>query len=218
MSDNKILINALKSLELNQHASIEEARQRYFERTGQARFKIVFLNDDSAKSDFLKYHEAFVIAMREYKVEHPQTDMDYYPPQQVFNLLFNQGVYYLIKENLIKAGQKFEEAERLKGKHALTKIYLGIILMKRKNYYAAEKYFKKAVEFENDNSDAWYYMGYNYMRAGQYQKAEAAFLKAKDLNPFRKDILDSRRKLQNLSGKKKGGNKISFLNKLFRKQ
>jgi tetratricopeptide (TPR) repeat protein len=218
MSDNKILVNALKTLDLNQHATISEIKQRYFERTGQSRFKMIFLNDESTSRDFLKYHEAYVIAMREYQNEHPDVSMDYYPPHQVFNLLFNQGIYFLIKDNLIKAGQKFEEAERLRGDHVLTKIYLGILLMKRKNYYAAEKYFSKAVKYEKDNSDAWYYLGYNYMKAGQFQKAGDAFFKSKELNPFRKDILEARKELQNLSSGKSKDKEKSIFKKIFGKK
>ena len=217
MNHNKILINALKSLGLNPNAAVEEIRQRYFKKTGEARFKIVFLNDESARSNFLEIHESYVIAMREYQNEHPEENIDYYPPHQVFNLIFNQGIYFLIKDKMIKAGEKFEEAERLSQDNALVKIYLGIVLMKRKNYYAAEKYFQKSVQIEAENSDAWFYMGYNYMKAGQYQKAGASFEKSKELNPYRKDILDARRELQNLSSGKKHSKKTSIFKRLIGK-
>jgi tetratricopeptide (TPR) repeat protein len=106
----------------------------------------------------------------------------------VAGFLFNSGVYHLLKQNYIKAGEKLQQAYKSKSGDVLTIVYLGILLMLRKNFFAAEKYFLDAAKIDPNNEDAWFYAAENYSRAGKDNKALEMYSKVKALNPLRKEI------------------------------
>lgn len=165
-----------------------EIRNAYLEKTFQNKFQRVIVDQDSIKEEFVKYHEAYIRILKYFSTSENRIDPSIHTPDQIFKILFNQGVYALCKDNYILAGEKFNDASKIKSDHKLLMIYLGIILTKRKNYYAAEKYFTDAIKIDPNNDDAWFYAGENYQRAGRYANAITYYEKAKSLNPSRQEI------------------------------
>ena len=178
----------LQTLGLKSTASVSDVRKTYLELTSQARFRKVLLADERLLKEFTRYHEAYVSLLHQYEEESAGTDTSYYPPDQVARFLFNSGVYHLLKQNYIKAGEKLQQAYKTNSRDALTIVYLGILLMLRKNSFAAEKYFIDAAKMDPSNEDAYFYAAENYSRAGNHKKALEMYAKVKTNNPLRKEI------------------------------
>jgi tetratricopeptide (TPR) repeat protein len=178
----------LQTLGLKRDASVSDVREIYLQLTGQIKFRKILLSDERLQTEFTRYHEAYVSLLHQYEEEGCGTDTNYYPPEQVARFLFNSGVYHILKQNFIKAGEKLQQAYSTNGRDSLTIIYLGILLMLRRNFFAAEKYFLDAAKIDPDNEDAWFYAAENYSRAGNDKKALEMYTKVRTLNPLRKEI------------------------------
>jgi len=170
------------------------------------------------REEFIKLHEAYIIAVRESSKTAPESPPEYYPPGQLFDLLYNQGLYYLLKENYLKAGDRLEEAARMKGRDLNTHIYLGYLLHKRKNYYAAENYFIKATQMDPENEYAYFLLGKTYMSAGKLDKASAVLRKVETMsfynNEIKAETRDAFREIEKLRMKNE---KKSILSRVFKK-
>ncbi len=183
------LSNSLKTLKLKGASSIAEITNAYLNITGNQKFSKIFFLNEQAKEEYIKYHEAYVLAVREFSTESSEAVQVYYPQEDLFNILFNQGVYHFLKENYLKAGEKFEEAVRMDKEDSLSRIYLGLILKKRKNYYAAERYFLKSIELDRENEYAWFFLGQTYLKAKKLNKASSAFRKTETLSFYNNEII-----------------------------
>ena len=128
MTKSKYLSNSLKILKLQGEQGISTITKAYLDLTHAAKFKKVFILNEEMREEFINYHEAYVLAIRELSSTAAESTPEYYPPEQLTNLLFNQGLYHLLKENFLKAGEKLEEAARMNNKDILIHIYLGYIL------------------------------------------------------------------------------------------
>lgn len=218
MIRGNILSNSLRILGLADSVTTEDIRKKYIDKTTQTKFQSVFILNNELKNEFVKYHEAYVIALREIASIQAGANPDFYPGDQIFNLMLNQGIYFLIKENLLKAGDKLEEAARLKSSHILPQIYLGIILMKRKNHYAAERYFLKSVETDPKNEDGWLFLAKNYIKASELRKAQQALDKVRALAPIDPDMISEIKNIdQQIIDEMSKNKKSSFMKKLFEK-
>jgi tetratricopeptide (TPR) repeat protein len=209
---------ALLTFDLEEGATITEVRAQYLEKTGRDKFQHGVLEDEHLQKEFDKYHRAYVTLATHLSEGDQASDLQYYPPDQVFQFHFNQGVHYFINRNYIKAGEKFHEAYKINKTSIPVLLYLGLLLLKRKNSYAAEKYFKEAVQLDQDNDDAWFYLGESYLEAGELRKALTMFETTKTLNPGRhevafkiKEIMD-RLKVKSIKNKKP-----SVIQRLFKK-
>jgi tetratricopeptide (TPR) repeat protein len=209
---------ALINLDLDRKATITEIRAQYLEKTSRDKFQHGVLVDDSLQKEFDKYHIAYVTLVKHLAQGDNASDLQYYPPGQVFQFHFNQGVHYFIHRDYIKAGEKFQEAYKIDKTSVPVLLYLGFLLLKRKNVYAAEKYFKEAVQFDQENDDAWFYLGESYLEAGELRKALTMYETAKKLNPGRhevafkiKEIMD-RLKVKSIKTKKP-----SVMQRIFKK-
>ncbi|MEN8223615.1 MAG: hypothetical protein ABFR36_10225 [Acidobacteriota bacterium] len=189
MSKPNFLTNSLKILKLKGKQGISAITQAYLDLTHADKFRKVFILNEELREEFIKYHEAYVIAIRELSNIAAEATPEYYPPGQIINLLFNQGLYQLLKENYLMAGEKLDKAGKMDNKDVLIKIYLGIVLKKRKNYYAAEDYFLKAIELDRENEYSWFFLGKNYLKAGKLDKASAAFRKVETLSFYNNEII-----------------------------
>jgi len=188
----------LQTLGLKRDASVSDVRATYLQLTSQNKFRKVLLAEERLQKEFTRYHEAYVSLLHQYEEEGAGSDPNYYPPDQVARFLFNSGVYHILKQNYIKAGEKLQQAYKSNSRDSLTIAYLGILLMLRKNFFAAEKYFLDAAKIDPNNEDAWFYAAENYSRAGNDKKALEMYSKVKALNPLRKEtdakILESAKK------------------------
>lgn len=178
----------LQTLGLKKNAAIADVREAYLQLTTQIKFHRVLLSEERLRQEFTKYHEAYVSLLHQYEDEGLGTDDTYYPPDRIATFLFNSGIYHLIKENYIKAGEKLQQAYNTNNKNILTNIYLGILLMMRKRNFPAEKYFSDALKIDPDNEDACFYAAENYTRAGKHKQALDMYYRVKKINPVRKDI------------------------------
>ena len=209
---------ALLTLDLEQGATITEIRAQYLEKTGRDKFQQGVLVDEHQQKEFDKYHSTYVTLAKHLSEGDQASDLQYYPPDQVFQFHFNQGVHYFIHQNYIKAGEKFHEAYKIDRTSIPVLLYLGFLLLKRKNSYAAEKYFKEAVQLDQDNEDAWFYLGESYLEAGELRKALTMFETTKTLNPGRHEVafrineIRDRLKVQSIKT-----NKPSFIQRFFKK-
>lgn len=185
--DDEIIKAALVALGLKEDAALADIRASYLAKTTQGRFQSVILGDEHLEKDFNRYYKSYITLLKHYS-ESESTDLNFYPPDQIVKFHFNQGLYYIINQNYIKAMEKFQEAYRLNKKDVLVLLYMGILMMKRKNYYAAEKYFQEAVDIDPMSDDGWFYLGENYLKAGEFRKALIMFESSKRLNPDRKEI------------------------------
>lgn len=183
--EKELILNALSLFNLKEDIKIEEVRNAYFEKTDQKQFKRIILSDQHLESEFLKYHGSYLILLKHYSKIGDEKYFSNYSSDLIFKFFFNQGIYYLINRQYIKASEKLEDAYKINNKDALLLIYIGILLMKRKNYYAAEKYFLNAITIDKDNDDAFFYLGENYYRAGKLKKAINMFETSKNLNPLK---------------------------------
>ena len=180
--------NQFALFNLSPDVPFTEIRNAYLEKTFQNKFQRVIVDQGPIKEEFIKYHEAYIRILKYFSASENRIDQSVHTPEQIFKLLFNQGVFALCKDNYIQAGEKFNDASKIKSDQKLLMIYLGIILTKRKNYYAAEKYFTDAIKIDPNDDDAWFYAAENYQRAGRYANAITNYEKAKNLNPSRQEI------------------------------
>jgi|GEM_PF-591397 len=204
---------ALIDLKLREGASLTEVRSQYLEKTSHPKFLKVMGPDETLKKEFLKYHVAYLSVLKFTRENDPEAaaasdaDLSFYPKEQIFRLHMNQGVYYFLNQDYIKASEKFQEAYKFNNQDPMVLIYLGILLLKRKNYYAAEKYFKEAVTIDKNNEDGWFYLAENYFKAGEFKKALPMYDTVKNLNPSRAEIAprikEIREKLGEIPGSKK---------------
>ena len=181
MEDERIKA-ALVALGLKEDVSMTEIRAAYLSRTTQNRFQRVIWGDEHLEKEFIKYYKSYIQLLKHHS-ETESADLSDYPQDQIVKFHFNQGLYYLINQDYMKAIEKFEEAYRVERKDVLVLIYMGILLIKRKNYYAAEKYLQDAVKIDDQNDDAWFYLGESYFKAGEYRKALDIFEDVRKLNP-----------------------------------
>ncbi len=195
-------------LEIAKGATLTEIRAAYLEKTSQKKFTKVFIHDESVIDEFKRYHAAYVYIVKDFAESENISDLSLYPPDQAFRMIVNQGIYYLINYNYIKAGEKFQEAYTMNRDSEEVLIYLGLLLLKRKNYYAAEKYFLDVVKRNKENEDAWILLGETYLKAGNERKALVMFETAKKLNPLRPEILEMMKPL--MEKKQPGPRKSSF--------
>lgn len=219
MESNEKLIKSLKIFNLKEPASISDIRTAYIERTSQNKFHKIFLGDEQVEKEFLKYFEAYMVYLKNY--DDKNDDLSSFPSGMVFKFIFNQGLYYMIRQQYMKAFEKLQEAYKLNTDHVTLLIYLSIILIKRKNYYAAEKYMLKATELDKNNDDAWFYLGEIYLDSGNLKKALKMFETCKVLNPLRSEVAAKLRDIKVSLGleapAKSPKTKQSLINKIFKK-
>ena len=216
MTPSNFFAKSLKILNLPAAAGIPEIIQAYLKLTGSAKFKKVFILNEELREEFIKYHEAYVMAVKE--LSDSGSDSSYYPAEHIFTLLYNQGLYFLLKENYLKAGAKMEEAARMRKDCVNTQIYLGYILHRRKNYYAAENYFQRASQLDPENEYAMFFLGKTYISAGKLDKASAVFRRVETLSFYNNEIKsktkDAFKEIERLRMK---NNKKSLISRVFKK-
>jgi tetratricopeptide (TPR) repeat protein len=209
---------SLKLLGLREGAALSDIQAAYLGKTWQPKFRQVILTDEALKREFIKYYEAYVRLVQDYRKTDQSADVSYYPPDKVFPFLFNQGVYFLLRQNYIKAGEKLEAAHKTNQKDLLVLIYLGILLLKRQNFYAAEKYFNEATKIDPDNEDVWFYLAENYLQAGNLKKALSLFQRVQSVNPTRNEVAYRLKEVKERLGIKPPGKaKKSLLSRVFKK-
>jgi len=211
---------ALIALDLYDGAPISEVRTRYLDKTSKEKFQNNILLDDYLQKEFDNFHRSYVTLVKHMEESDENKDMEYYPPDQVFQFHFNQGIHYFINQNYIKAGEKFQQAYKINNKNIGVLLYLGYLLLKRKNYYAAEKYFKEVVSIDKNNDDAWFYLGECYLMAKELRKALSMFETCKTLNPGRHEVAFKIKDIKDMiAGKHIGSKKKSesFFKRLFKK-
>jgi len=212
------LSNSLRTLKLKGASSIAEITNAYLNLTGSQKFRKIFILDEQVKGEYVKYHEAYVLAIREFSANSSEAVQVFYPPEDLFNILFNQGLYYLLKEDYLKAGEKFEEAVRINKEDSLSQLYLGLILKKRKNYYAAERYFLKSIELDRENEYAWFFLGQTYLNANKLNKASSAFRKTETLSFYNNEIsAETKDAFIEIERIRMKANKKSFITRVFKK-
>ncbi|MEN8223351.1 MAG: hypothetical protein ABFR36_08850 [Acidobacteriota bacterium] len=218
MTKSKFLSKSLKILKIPVDSGIEEITKAYLGLTNSVKFKKIFILNEETKEEFIKYHEAYVLAVREISNTAPDSAPGYYPSGHIFDLLYNQGIYQLLKENYLKAGEKLEEAARMKKDNVNLQIYLGYILHKRKNYYAAENYFLKANQMDKENEYAVFLLGKTYLSAGKLDKASATFRKVETMsfynNEIKAETRDAFREIERIRLK---NSKKSIISRVFKK-
>lgn len=215
---NESVRDALFALDVGTESTITEIRGQYLEKTSRDKFQQGILMDEYLQKEFDKYHRAYVILVKNLSQGDQASDLQFYPPNQVFQFHFNQGVHYFIHKNYIKAGEKFQEAYKIDKTSIPVLLYLGFLLLKRKNAYAAEKYFKEAVQFDQDNDDAWFYLGESYLEAGELRKALTMFETTKKLNPGRHEVAFRIKEIKDrLEEKLLETKKTSLIQRLFQK-
>ncbi len=188
--------------DLKPTASLTEVRAAYFERTSEPKFRKMFIGNSEIERQFKMIYEAYQSLLRYYSEKEDVDNMEYYPTDYVNKFLFNQGVYYLIKKDYIKAGERFQRCYEMNKNDVLTILYLSHILIMRKNYYAAEKYLREGIKVDRDNYQLWFYLGETYYGAGNPKKALTMYNTAMTLNPDnRSEIVEKINKIKEESGK-----------------
>lgn len=208
------------ALNIKEDASLADVRASYLTKTTQNRFQAVILGDEHLEKEFSMYYKSYITLLKHF-AESESADLNFYPPDQIVKFHFNQGLYYIINQNYIKAMEKFQEAHQLDKKDVLVLLYMGILLMKLKNYYAAEKYFQEAVDIDPQSDDGWFYLGENYLKAGEFKKALSMFETAKRLNPSRREIAFRLREIRDKMPqlfRNEGGEKPSLLKRIFKRE
>lgn len=211
---------ALIAFDLRTGASPADIRAQYLAKTAQNKFLREILLDERLQREFTEYYKAYVTLVKHHQESGGDANADYYPqdPEEMFQYYLNQGIYYFINQNYIKAGEKFQEAFKLNNKHVLLLNYLGVLLLKRKSYYAAEKYFKNAVTLDKDCEDTWFYLGESYFKAGELKKALAAYETSQKLNPARSETAYRIKEIkETMRSKFRRGKKPSLFAKVFKK-
>lgn len=217
----EVEIEYLNVLGLKEGATLTDIQDKYLEKTFQPKFRDYFMEDEALREEFLRYYRAYARLLNSRAwADDPQQDPSYYPPGKAYKFLFNQGLYFFINNEFIKAGEKFQAAFDLQNDDPVVSIYLGILLLKRKSFYAAEKYFSRVVAKDPQNEDALYFLGVSFQKAGNADKAVEAFNRAKRLNPNRVEIAYRLKELR--AGKKStvvsgAQPKESFWRRLFKK-
>lgn len=216
MTQSKFFAKSLKILNLPIKAGIPEITQAYLKLTGSVKFNKVFILNEELREEFIKYHEAYVMAVKE--LSDSGSASSYYPPEHINALLYNQGLYYLLKENYLRAGEKMEEAARMKKGCANTQIYLGYILHKRKNYYAAENYFQRAARLDPENEYALFFLGKTYISAGKLDKASAMFRRVETLSFYNNEVkAETKEAFREIEKLRMKNNKKSLISRVFKK-
>lgn len=207
----------LSVLSLDADASINEIRNAYIKITSNKKFKRVLLEEPEIRNEFMSIYQAYVTLMRHRSEVDSMKKLELYPQDQVFQILFNQGVYLVLSQQWMKAGEKLQEAFILNKNDSLLHTYLGIILLKRKNEYAAEKYFIKAIDINPGNFDAWLYLGDVYLQSGNLKKARSIYQSASDLsgNDLRIQKRLSVLKQRELNPQKEDAGIINRIKKMF---
>lgn len=216
MNNSNEIIKSYAILGIKQGITLTEVRQAYLNKTSQKQFSNIFISKEEIVNEFKRYHAAYVQIMREYSDAENTTDLNLYPPDQVFKLILNQGIYFMINGNFVKAGEKFQEAYSINRTNEKVLTYLGVLLLKRKNYYAAEKYFLEAIKINKENDDIWVFLGDTYLKAGKSSKALTMYETAKKLNPLRVEISEKIKPLQD-DRRNQMGNKGSFFKSILDK-
>lgn len=206
--ENEWVKAALVALGLKEESSITEIRAAYLTKTTQYSFQRVILGDEHLENDFIKYYKSYITLLKHYS-ESESEDLSYYPQDQIVKFHFNQGLYFMVTQNYLKAMEKFQAAYNIDNKDVLVLIYMGILLMKRKNYYAAEKYFQDAIKIDKMKYDAWFYLGENYLKAGELRKALNMFETARNIEPSRKETAYKLKEIREKMGIKQAGEKKS---------
>lgn len=219
MEMNEAVKAAYVDLNVKEGVSLVEIRAEYLNKTAHPKFMKILGTDENLQKEFLRYYKAYVTLLRSFDEAELNEDIHHYPANQLFQFHFNQGVYFFITQNYLKAGDKFQAAYAIDNQNSLLRIYLGVLLLKRKNYYAAEKYFKGVLETEKNNDEAWFWLGESYFKAGEFRKALNMYETSKNLNPSRKELAPRIKTIREKLGEKiTPGEKKSwftqFLNKL----
>jgi tetratricopeptide (TPR) repeat protein len=188
MESGEYLEELLQLFNLTKSASAPEILEKYLERTLEIKFQRILIPHNGLKDEFVRYHEAFIKIMKILQTTNKSLKMSLFSKDQLGKFLFNQGVYAMCKDNLLQAGEKFQDAYGINKQNVFLLTYLGIILTLRKNYYAAEKYFGDALLRDPNNPDACFYAAENFFKAGSYQKAIDYLEKAKKINPSNTEI------------------------------
>ncbi len=218
MEMNETIKAALIVFDLSENASLTEIRAEYLDKTSQPKLMKVLATDENLQKEFTRYYKAYVTLVKNFNESELNSDMDYYPTNQIFQFHFNQGVYYFITQNYLKAGDKFQDAYAIDNQNCLVLIYLGVLLIKRKNYYAAEKYFRDAIKIDKNSDEAWFYLAESYYKAGELRKALNIFETAKNLNSSRKEIAFRIKEIkEKMSGKPQSPKKASWLSRFLEK-
>jgi tetratricopeptide (TPR) repeat protein len=200
----EVEIEYLNILGLKDGATLSEIQEKYLEKTFQPKFREYFMEDEPLREEFLKYYRAYARLLNTGSwADDPQNDPSFYPPGKAYKFLFNQGLYFFINGEFIKAGEKFQSAFDLHGDDLVVAIYLGLLLLKRRSYYAAEKYFSKVVAKDPQNEDALYFLGISFQKAGNVDKAVEVFNRVKQLNPSRTEVAYRLKELR--AGRKESG-------------
>ena len=213
--ERELVLSSLRVFNLKEGVSIDDVRAAYFEKMDQKEFRTIILSDQELEKEFLKYHESYLILLKHYSTIGNGKHFTNHSSDLTFKFIFNQGLYFLIKREYLKAGEKLDDAFKMNKKNVLLLIYLGFLLMKRKNYYAAEKYFLNAIKIDKDNDDAYFYLGENYYRAGKLEKAITMFETSKNLNPSNTKIAFKIKEIEERIDEEMGYvSKTSFFSKL----
>jgi tetratricopeptide (TPR) repeat protein len=186
METHEAVIRALRVFNLQNDAAVTEVRKAYLDFTSQKKFQEIFLGIEDLENEFIRYYESYMLFLK-YQPS-AQEEAGQLPKETVFSLILNQGIYFLIHQKYLKAGEKLQEAYKLNQQHVLLLVYMGILLLKRKNHYAAEKYLLQATAIDRNCDGAWYYLGETYQRTGKLDKALKMFETAKVLNPLRQEV------------------------------
>ncbi len=193
---------ALTSLGLSGDPDFRQIRKAYLAKTGQERFQTAIFEDPERSRDFARLHNAYVKLMHEMDESGHEINAHSSSQDDIFQLLFNQGVYQMIQQNFIRAGEKFQEASRVRADSPMVHLYMGILLLKRRNQYAAEKYLREAARLLPANDAPWYYLAETYRQAGKRDKAIESLRMVMKLNPQRLGIAERIKNL--MSGKEDG--------------
>ncbi|HNX96663.1 MAG TPA: tetratricopeptide repeat protein [Candidatus Aminicenantes bacterium] len=210
------LESAWKVLGLAPGATIEDARKAYFQLARHPRFQRVILTIPELCDEFTAVHSAYIRILRHIAEQGQAVDMGYRDREEMYLFLFNQGLFALLRDNVILAGEKFLAASQIEARHVPLLLYLGILLTRRKNYYAAEKYFRQAIRLEPENDDALFYLGDVYFRAGRLVRAIQVLERAKQLNPTRSEIAFKLKEIREFARIQHENRKKSVLKKIVR--
>ena len=203
METHEAVIRALRVFNLPNDSSLAEVRKAYLDFTAQKKFQEIFLGNEELENEFVKYYESYMLFLK-YQPS-AQNEAGQLPAETVFSLILNQGIYFLINQKYLKAGEKLQEAYKLDQQHVLLLIYMGILLIKRKNYYAAEKYLLQATMIDRNCDGAWYYLGETYQKTGKLDKALKMFETAKVLNPLRQEVAHRIKEIRESQGRPVSG-------------